>query len=121
MYISLPEHFFTTNSSNSQRASVSSQSLERIFPVMDLNCVSGFSCRDSGSSPSGFVLNGVRKLNTRPRNWVCLAGFSGHREVRSVENLKKKKKKTPKSTTVNDFPRKLCKDLTSLPSEFGLY
>lgn len=79
---------------------------------MALKSAAVFSWGDSRSNPSGFVFNRVKNLNTAPRNWVCVGGFSGHETISSAEN-----ENAGKSTTETDVSRKLSRDLSSLPSE----
>lgn len=80
---------------------------------MALKCVAVMGWPDSGRSiASGVVFHGVRNSNGEPRKiFVSLGRFSG-----PADN-----QKTGKSSTGNDVPGKLCRNLVSLPSEFSLY
>lgn len=79
---------------------------------MALKCVAVMGWPDSGRSiASGVVFHGVRNSNGEPRKiFVSLGRFSG-----PADN-----QKTGKSSTGNDVPGKLCRNLVSLPSEFSL-
>ncbi|KAK9182917.1 hypothetical protein WN944_026065 [Citrus x changshan-huyou] len=74
---------------------------------MALKCVAVMGWPDSGRSiASGVVFNGVRNSNGEPRKiFVSLGRFSG-----PADN-----QKTGKSSTGNDVPGKLCRNLVSLP------
>lgn len=78
---------------------------------MALKCVAVMGWPDSGRSiASGVVFNGVRNSNGEPRKiFVSLGRFSG-----PAAN-----QKTGKSSTGNDVPGKLCRNLVSLPSELA--
>ncbi|KAJ4730047.1 Arogenate dehydratase [Melia azedarach] len=82
---------------------------------MALKSAAVFSWGDSRSNPSGFVFNRVKNLNTAPRNWVCVGGFSGHETISSAEN-----ENAGKSTTETDVSRKLSRDLSSLPKPLSV-
>lgn len=78
---------------------------------MALKCVAVMGWPDSGRSiASGVVFHGVRNSNGEPRKiFVSLGRFSG-----PAAN-----QKTGKSSTGNDVPGKLCRNLVSLPSELA--